>query len=253
MGTIVFLILFPMIVAFILLVVKGDKGRDVIVIGASAIIAAMSIVVAIQFASGGGDFFSFNGEVIGYIMMAVEAGLCIYICITAAMHRKWLAFIFAIIQTPLIMWFEFSRGHGIEVESNLYVDRLSIIMILIIGIIGTLIAVYALGYMKDFQHHEDEKGNKDRRPWFFFVMFLFLGAMVGLVTSNNMIWMYFFWEITSLSSFWLIGYTKTEEATNNAFRALIMNLLGGLGFAVGIVILGVVFQTLELSTMLLIG
>ena len=253
MGTIVFLILFPMIVAFILLVVKGDKARDVIVIGASAIIAAASIVVAVQFAAGGGDFFSFNGEVVGYIMMAVEAGLCIYICITAAMHRKWLAFIFAIIQTPLIMWFEFTRGHGIEVESNLYIDRLSIIMILIIGIIGTLIAVYALGYMKDFQHHEDEKGNKDRRPWFFFVMFLFLGAMVGLVTSNNMIWMYFFWEITSLSSFWLIGYTKTEEATNNAFRALIMNLLGGLGFAVGIVILGIVFQTVELNSMLLIG
>ena len=84
-------------------------------------------------------------------------------------------------------------------------------------------------------------------------MFLFLGAMSGLVTSNNMIWMYFFWEITSLSSFWLIGYTKTEEATNNAFRALIMNLLGGLGFAVGIVILGTVFQTVELSNMLLIG
>ena len=169
------------------------------------------------------------------------------------MHRKWLAFIFAIIQTPLIMWFEFSKGHGIEVESNLYIDRLSIIMILIIGIIGTLIAVYALGYMKDFQHHEDEHGKPDRRPWFFFVMFLFLGAMVGLVTSNNMIWMYFFWEITSLSSFWLIGYTKTEEAINNSFRALIMNLLGGLGFVVGIIILGVVFGTVELDTMLLIG
>ena len=129
---------------------------------------------------------------------------------------------------------------------SLYVDRLSIIMILIIGIIGSLITVYALGYMKDFQHHEP-KDAKDRRPWFFFVMFLFLGAMVGLVSSNNLIWMYFFWEITSLSSFWLIGYTKTEEATNNAFRALIMNLLGGLGFAVGIVILGFLFGTVEIS------
>ena len=117
----------------------------------------------------------------------------------------------------------------------------SIIMILIIGIIGSLITVYALGYMKDFQHHHADQ--KDRRPWFFFVMFLFLGAMVGLVTSNNIIWMYFFWEITSLSSFWLIGFTKTGEAMNNSFRALIMNLLGGLGFAVGIVILGERFRS----------
>jgi ech hydrogenase subunit A len=111
--------------------------------------------------------------------------------------------------------------------------------------------VYALGYMKDFQHHH--AGEKDRRPWFFFVMFLFLAAMFGLVTSNNLIWMYFFWEITSLSSFFLIGYTKTEEATNNAFRALIMNLLGGLGFAVGILILGLVYNTVELSTMIEYG
>ena len=124
-------------------------------------------------------------------------------------------------------------------------------MILIIGIIGSLITVYALGYMKDFQHHHSDQ--PDRRPWFFFVMFIFLGAMVGLVTSNNMIWMYFFWEITSLSSFWLIGFTRTKEATNNAFRALIMNLLGGLSFAVGIVILGTVFGTIELDTMLMVG
>lgn len=252
MGTILFLIFFPMVIAFILLVCKADKARDVIVIASAAIIAAMSIVVAIRFLSGGGEFFSFDGEIVNYIMMVVEAGLCIYIIITACKHKKWLAAVFAIVQTPLIMWFEFTKGHGIQVESNMYVDRLSVIMILIIGIIGSLITVYALGYMKDFQHHEP-KDAKDRRPWFFFVMFIFLGAMVGLVTSNNMIWMYFFWEITSLSSFWLIGYTKTKEATNNAFRALIMNLLGGLGFAVGIVILGTVFQTVELSTMLLVG
>ena len=56
MGTILFLIFFPMIIAFILLVVKADKGRDVIVIASAALIAAMSIVVAIQFSAGGGDF-----------------------------------------------------------------------------------------------------------------------------------------------------------------------------------------------------
>ena len=250
MGTILFLIFFPMVIAFILLVAKADKVRDIIVVASAIIMAAMSIYVAIQH-FGGGEFFSFDGEIVNYLMMIVEAGLCIYIVITGIKHKKWLAVLFAVIQTPLIIWFELTKGHGIEVEHNMYVDRLSVIMILIIGIVGTLICVYALGYMKDFQHHHS--GEKDRRPWFFFVMFLFLGAMVGLVTSNNMIWMYFFWEITSLSSFWLIGFTKTKEATNNAFRALIMNLGGGLGFAIGIVILGTVFNTIELSTMLLLG
>lgn len=251
MGTILFLIGFPIIIAVILLVSKEDKVRDVVVKFAALVIAAAAIFVAVQYFKSGGDTFELHYEAINYVMMAIEALLALYIIIIGIKHKKYLASLFAVIQTPLIMWFELTKGHSIEVQNNMYVDRLSMIMILIIGIIGSLITVYALGYMKDFQHHHADE--KDRRPWFFFVMFIFLGAMVGLVTSNNMIWMYFFWEITSLSSFWLIGFTKTKEATNNAFRALIMNLLGGLGFAVGIVILGQVFGTIELSTMLMIG
>ncbi len=251
MGTILFLIFFPIIIALILLVTKEDKARDMVVKGAALLIAVASIVVAVQYFGSGGEYFAFDGEIINYVMMVIEALLAVYIIYAGIKHKKYLASIFAVIQTPLLIWFELTRGHHIRVEHNMYVDRLSVIMILIIGIIGSLICVYALGYMKDFQaHHSDQK---DRRPWFFFVMFVFLAAMVGLVTSNNLIWMYFFWEITSLSSFFLIGFTKTKEATNNAFRALIMNLLGGLGFAVGIVILGEVFGTLELSTMLLAG
>lgn len=251
MGTLLFLIFFPIIIALILLVSKADMVRDVIVKIAALAIAAGSIVLAVQYFKSGGEIFAVHIEAVNYVMMVIEALLAIYIICTGIKHRKYLASLFALIQTPLLIWFELTEGHHITVQNNMYVDRLSVIMILIIGIIGSLITVYALGYMKDFQHHHDDQ--PDRRPWFFFVMFIFLGAMVGLVTSNNMIWMYFCWEITSLSSFWLIGYTKTEEATNNAFRALIMNLLGGLGFAVGIVILGKFFGTLELSTMLMLG
>lgn len=251
MGTILFLIFFPMVIALILLVSKQDKVRDIVVKIAAAAIAAVSIVTAVQFFKSGGQTFAAHAEIVNYVMMAVEALLAIYIICMGIKHKKYLASLFAIIQTPLLIWFELTEGHHITVQNNMYVDRLSMIMILIIGIIGSLITVYALGYMKDFQHHHADEA--DRRPWFFFVMFIFLGAMVGLVTSNNLIWMYFFWEITSLSSFWLIGFTKTEEATNNAFRALIMNLAGGLGFAIGILILGKVFGTIELSTMIAIG
>lgn len=251
MGTILFLIFFPIIIALILLVTKEDRARDMVVKFAAALIAAASIVAAVQFITSGSEYFRVHVEAINYIMMAIEVILAVYIIFVGIKHRKYLASLFAVIQTPLLVWFELTKGHHIEVEHNMYIDRLSIIMILIIGIVGSLITVYALGYMKDFQHHHADQ--KDRRPWFFFVMFIFLGAMVGLVTSNNIIWMYFFWEITSLSSFWLIGYTKTGEAINNSFRALIMNLLGGLGFAIGIVVLGTVFKTLEFSTMLIMG
>jgi ech hydrogenase subunit A len=147
-----------------------------------------------------------------------------------------------------MVWFEFSTGEHIEVVNALYIDRLSIIMALIIGIIGTLICVYALGYMKDYWHHAH--GEADRRPWFFFLLFLFLAAMYGIVFSNNIVWLFFFWEITTLCSFFLIGFTKTPEAIRNSFRALIMNLLGGLGFVLAIIYMGTNLQTLELSRLL---
>ena len=201
MGTIFFLILFPLVVAFVLLVVKADAARDVIVKFAAIVIAAGSIYLAVQYFKTGSQYFDFSNETVNYVMMVIEACLAVYIIITGIRHKKYLASLFAIIQTPLLIWFELTKGHHIEVVNNMYIDRLSTIMVLIIGIIGSLITVYALGYMKDFQHHH--AGEKDRRPWFFFVMFLFLAAMFGLVTSNNLIWMYFFWEITSVISFLL--------------------------------------------------
>ena len=62
---------------------------------------------------------------------------------------------------------------------------------------------------------------------FFFVTFAFIAAMFGLVFSNNLLWIFFFWEVTTIASFLLIGYAETEESTKNAFLALVMNLLGG--------------------------
>lgn len=109
-------------------------------------------------------------------------------------------------------------------------------MTLIIGIIGSLICIYALGYMKDY--HEHHKEVKDHRNQFFSILFIFLSAMFGLVFSNNLTWIYFFWEITTITSFLLIEYSGTTEAKNNAFNALTMNLIGGLAFAAALFYLG---------------
>ncbi|MGI6722385.1 MAG: NADH-quinone oxidoreductase subunit L [Anaerovoracaceae bacterium] len=262
MSTITFLIIFPIVIGLVLLVLKADAARGMVVRIAAAVIAAASIFLVVQNFSSGGQYFHVeHAEMIGQVMMYFEIAFSVIIVVLGIMHKRLLAPVFAVIQTPIMVWFEVTKGHHIEVTSQMYVDRLSMIMVLIIGIIGSLICVYALGYMKDFQKHKDEEGMPDRRPWFFFVLFLFLGAMNGLVMSNNLIWMYFFWEITSLTSFFLIGYNglchkKVNEdkiATRNAFRALVMNLAGGLGFVLAIVILGTMYRTLELSTMLTIG
>lgn len=255
MSTLLFLILFPLVIAVALLVLKTDALRGFIVKVSSAIIAAGSIYLAYQYFSTNGEYFSLEeggyALITSNVMMGIEIALAIFIFVLGIKYKKYLASFLVALQAPILVWFELNIGHGLTVQSNLFIDKFSIIMALIIGIIGTLICVYALGYMKDFQHHHHDQ--KDRRPFFFFLMFVFLSAMFGIVFSNDLLWLYFFWEITTLCSFLLIGYTKTGEAINNSFRAIIMNLLGGLGFVLAIVYMGIVYQTVELNQLLAIG
>ena len=121
-------------------------------------------------------------------------------------------------------------------------------MALIIGIVGSLIMVYACGYMKDF--HTQHPEVRDRSSFFFIVCYLFLASMFVLVFANNLVWLHFCWELTTLASFLLIGYADTDEAVNNAFTALTMNLLGGLAFAAGIAYLCVAHGIVELDRLL---
>jgi ech hydrogenase subunit A len=254
------LVLFPLVVAILLLFTRSASARRPVVITGAAVIAAFSIYFAITNFGGEQqllwDGASRSSEIVGYVMMGIEAVLALLIIVLGIVYKKYLASLLAVIQTPLLIWFEF-WNHGrpeeerFEVTFNLAIDNFSLIMVLIIGIIGTLITVFAVGYMKDFAHHH--AGQKDHSPFFFFIMYVFLSAMFGIVLSNNLIFMYFFWEITTLSSFFLIGYTMTPEAIKNAFRALIMNLLGGLAFCVAIVTYGYVYGIVELNKMIEMG
>ncbi|HBA83785.1 MAG TPA: NADH-quinone oxidoreductase subunit L [Verrucomicrobia bacterium] len=155
-----------------------------------------------------------------------------------------------VLQTGLMIYSEFFGG-VVSAERDLSVDNLSVIMAMIVGVVGGLISIYSLWYMKDYHAHHPEIPNRTRS--FFFVVFVFLAAMFGIVFSNNLRWMYFFWEVTSVCSFWLIGYSQTEEAVQNAFRALKINLLGGLSFALGIVYLAFVHKTVDMSQLLAMG
>lgn len=248
MSTVLVLAGFPLLAAVLLLVLRADAARDAVVRVSALVIAALSIYLSIRYFQPASTFFQLDVGLISTVMMVIEIALALVIIVLSVKYKKYWATLLAAIQTPLLVWFELTRGHSIHVANSLYIDKLSIIMVLIIGIIGTLICVYSLPYMKEFQHHQ--AGGSDRRPWFFFLLFLFLAAMFGLVLSNNLMWLYFFWEITTLCSFFLIGYTGTKEATDNAFRALIMNLLGGLGFVLAIVALGTQHDTLELDQMI---
>ncbi|MDD2420608.1 MAG: proton-conducting transporter membrane subunit [Heliobacteriaceae bacterium] len=243
-----FLVLFPLAAAALLLILPNNAIRSIIVWFSSIVLTAATIYLTFLYFDKGTIYFNFDMALVNELMLVIEAILAIFIFAVGLKYKKYLASILITLQAPLIIWFELTYGHALRPEHNLFLDNFSLIMALIIGIIGSLICVYALGYMKDFHNHHHEM--KDKRNVFFFIMFIFLSAMFGLVFSNNLIWLYFFWEITTLCSFLLIGYTKTTEAVNNAFLAIIMNLLGGLAFAGAIVYMYFAAGIIELDKLI---
>jgi ech hydrogenase subunit A len=171
---------------------------------------------------------------INLVMQFVEIGMSIYIIYVGVRAKRPLIVALALAQACLMVWFEITQGEHLEVAQNLFVDKLAVIMALINGLVGGSICLYALGYMREY-HQVAHREVRDRRPFFFALLFIFMGAMFGLIFANNLVWLFLFWEITTLCSFLLIGYTRTDEAKRNALRALMMNLAGGLAFAMAIV------------------
>jgi ech hydrogenase subunit A len=212
-----------------MLIAKKDMVRDWIVKLSALVIGVVSVVLLISTYDKGAMLVSIvPADQAGILMFILEMLIAVFILYLGIRHKKWYVVLLILVQSAMMLYFELVYAHGVHVESNLFIDEFSNIMALIIGIIGSLICVYSLGYMKFF--HEHHKEIEDKRPWFFAILFVFISAMFGLVFSNNLLWVYFFWEVTTLCSFLLIGYTKTPEATNNAFSALWMNLLGGIAF-----------------------
>ncbi|CAD5201049.1 monovalent cation/H+ antiporter subunit A [Pseudomonas sp. FEN] len=115
--------------------------------------------------------------------------------------------------------------------------------ILVLGI-GTLVSLYARYYMSP----------EDPVPRFFAFFLAFMGAMLGLVLSGNLIQIVFFWELTSLFSFLLIGYWHhRSDARRGAYMALTVTGAGGLCLLAGVLILGHVVGSYDLDTVLVAG
>ena len=252
MEMIVFLIVFPLIVAALLFVVRQDAARNVIVYAGAGVIALASIAVALLNLGAPMTLIPFQSHAIDLICLGVSCVIAAIILAFAFKYRNVAAAVLAVVQILLALVFEFVFAPQVEVIYGLYLDSLSLLMALIIGVVGTGICVYALGYMKDFQAHEPS-GSKDRRPTFFAIMFVFLSAMYVIVFSNNMVWMFTGWEVTTVCSFLLIGYTKTDEAIRNAFRQIVMNLLGGIAFVVALLLNASQLSTLSFYEFLYIG
>ncbi|MDR1603299.1 MAG: NADH-quinone oxidoreductase subunit L [Gracilibacteraceae bacterium] len=245
MQTVVFLILFPLAAAFLLLAVPRGRIRTIVVSVSAALIALAAIVLTAQVLGREAQFFEAGGHVTDVLIFAAEAALGLIITVISFRRRQYLAAALMLASLIMTVVYEVKLAGEARVTYNLFVDNLSVVMALIIGVIGSLIAFFALGYMEAYhRHHPDVP---DRSNFFFFIVFAFLGAMNGLVFANNLLWLFFFWEVTTFCSFFLIGYGRDAVATRNAFLALKFNLIGGLAFSAAICLLTLNAHTVALS------
>ncbi len=167
-----------------------------------------------------------------------------------------LAFVIAVLQAlslagspdgatiPLVDWINMG---GLSVQWAFRVDTLSVTMMLVVSGVGTLIHIYAIGYM-----HEDVrlKGDPGRFTRFFIYMNLFIAMMMILVSADSYLMLFVGWEGVGLCSYLLIGfwYEKGKDGIGNAIaakKAFIVNRVGDFGFLISAFLIFTAFGTFQ--------
>jgi multicomponent Na+:H+ antiporter subunit A len=135
--------------------------------------------------------------------------------------------------------YDWVPAYGVNLSFTL--DGISLLFALMITGIGFLVFVYTAAYLKGHEY-------LDR---FYGYLGLFMGAMLGLVLSDNLISLFVFWELTSISSFFLIGFNNNEESSRkSAIVALAITGFGGVLLLAGALLLGNIAGTYSIAEML---
>lgn len=147
---------------------------------------------------------------------------------------------------PFLTWINTGE---VSIPWAFQVDTLSVTMMLVVSGVGTLIHVYATGYMHDDVRH---KGDPQSFTRFFVYFNLFIAAMMILVSANNYLMLFIGWEGVGLCSYLLIGfwYDKGKDGIGNAWagkKAFVVNRIGDFGFLIASFLLFWQFRTFEFN------
>ena len=138
-----------------------------------------------------------------------------------------------------IALFPWISSGDLQVSWSLRVDTLTAVMLVVVNTVSSLVHLYSIGYM-------DEDPN---RPRFFAYLSLFTFAMLMLVTSDNLVQMFFGWEGVGLASYLLIGFWYQKPSANAAaIKAFVVNRVGDFGFALGIFAVFALIGSIDFET-----
>ena len=137
-----------------------------------------------------------------------------------------------------ITWFQIAET---KIILGFYVDRLTVLLLGLITFVALIVQVYSFGYMK----------NEPRFGWFFTVNAFFVAAMLALVLADNLLFLYFAWELVGLGSYLLIGFWyDRRSAAEAAKKAFITTRIGDVALLIGIIVLFKSTGTFQISTII---
>jgi len=174
---------------------------------------------------------------------ACELITCVFMVIVAIF--SWIAFFFMafsnvnVLHIPVLCWMTVG---DLDINWAFRIDTLTVVMFVVVNSVSALVHIYSIGYM---QHDPN-------RTRFFSYLSLFTFMMLILVTSDNLIQMFFGWEGVGLVSYLLIGFWhQRSEANRAAMKAFIVNRVGDFGFLLGIFCIFVLFGTVDFNDLFL--
>jgi NADH:ubiquinone oxidoreductase subunit 5 (subunit L)/multisubunit Na+/H+ antiporter MnhA subunit len=133
----------------------------------------------------------------------------------------------------------FSKTMAMGLDFIVVADSLSIFMAVVSSFVGALIVIYSLGYI----------GHEENQNEYYLIVLLFIGAMMGLVFSANLIFMYLFWEIAAIACWRLIGFYRVREYVIKADKAFLVTFFGAVFMLLGFILIYSQTGTFDITAM----
>nr|BBJ04825.1 Na(+)/H(+) antiporter subunit A [Marinobacter nauticus] len=169
------------------------------------------------------------GKYIGWVLALLPASLAVYFS----------TFLSQVQDGPVLL--EYQWLPGLDISLNFLVDGLSLTFALLISGIGTFILIYAGSYLAGHKY----------LARFYVIMLSFMASMLGLVLSDNLITLFVFWELTSITSYMLIGFNHEDlDARKCALQGLFVTVAGGLALMAGLIMLAIMTGSYSLAEIL---
>ena len=171
----------------------------------------------------------------GFFWRSIGESQAIYLTIALlflSCFLSWIVFFSHGAPVEKITLFRWINSGDLSANWSIRLDRLTSIMLVVVTSVSALVHLYSVGYMA---HDENWKEDEHYKARFFAYLSFFTFTMLMLVTSDNLIQMFFGWEGVGVASYLLIGfYYRKQSANAAAIKAFVVNRVGDFGFALGI-------------------